>query len=173
MSPISVNLDKSQPSNFSLVFPKLPTEATLGATDELTLNIHGTIIPGLALDTVEGAWLGAIVQFDSGRMTFEPWTIEFTVDSQFLNWRVLYRWLVAINNNKDKHGALPSEYLVDATLRVTDNFKNEILRIYFSNVWINMLGELSFTMREGEANLECTCQFVYDRFELREVSTAS
>lgn len=173
MSPISVNLDKSGPSNFQLVFPKLPTETTLGATHELTLNIHGTIIPGLSLDTIEGSWLSAVIPFDSGRMTFEPWTVEFTVDSQFLNWKVLYRWLTAINNNKDKHGALPSEYAVDATLRVTDNFRNEILRIYFTNVWINMLGEITFSMREGETNLECTCQFVYDRFELRETTVAS
>ena len=170
---INVNLDKSSPANFQLVFPKLPTETTLGATDELTLNIFGTIIPGLSLDIIEGTFMGAVIPFDSGRMTFEPWTVEFTVDSEFLNWLVLYRWLTAINNNKDVHGALPSEYLVDAVLRITDNFKNEILRIFFTNVWVNMLGEISFTTREGETNLECTCQFVYDRFEVRERSSAA
>jgi len=169
---ISVNLDKSVPSNFQLVIPKLPTELTLDATDELTLNIFETIIPGVTLDIVEGNWQGAVVQFDSGRMSYEPWTFQFVVDSNFLNWKVLFRWLTSINNNKDVHGGFPSEYAVDATLRVTDNFLNEILRIYFTNVWPQMIGEVSFTTREGEMNLECTASFVYDRYEIREDTTA-
>lgn len=169
--PIATVLDKSAPSNFQLVIPKLPSETTIDAAEELTLNIFGTIIPGLNLDIIEGNWQGAVISFDSGRMTFEPWTFEFVVDSNFNNWKVLYRWITIINNNKDIHGALPSEYTVDATLRITDNFLNEILRIHFTNCWPNLLGEITLTTREGEMNLECTAGLVYDRFEIREQTT--
>jgi len=170
---INVNLDKSGPSNYQLIIPLLPSETTLGATEELTLNIFETVIPGLTLDILEQTWQGASVPYDSGKMTFEPWSFMFVVDSNFYNWKVMYRWITLINNNKTVHGGLPyGNYAVDATLRITDNFLNEIMRLHFTNVWPNQLSEVRLTTREGETNLECNAAFVYDRFELREDTTA-
>jgi hypothetical protein len=168
---VNVNLDKSIPSNYQLVIPLLPSETTLGATDELTLNIFETVIPGLSLDIIETMWQGATIPYDSGKMTFEPWSFNFVVDSNFYNWKVLFNWITLINNNKDVHGGVPSEYAVDATLRITDNFLNEIMRLHFTNIWPNQLSEVTLTTREGEANLECNAAFAYDRYELREDTT--
>jgi hypothetical protein len=165
---IDTNINKSSPSNFELVFPKIPTETTLAATDELTINIYSTIIPGTTIVMEEGKWLGATSKFAAAPAVFEPWNVTFTVDSNFYNWKVLFKWLMYIHNNKDKLAELKSNYAIDATLRIVDNFRQEILRIFFVDLWITALNEVTLSYREGEQNIECTATFEYDRFELRE-----
>lgn len=162
-------LDKASPANFHLVLPNLPPDITIADTAELIINIFGTIIPGVSLDIIEHFWTGGKYHSDSGLITFDPWTVDFVVDERLLNWQILHKWLKYINNNKDRRGRIPQEYTIDATLRVLDNFQQEILRIFFTNLWVNSLGEVRFSTREGEANLECQASFVFDRYEVREV----
>lgn len=161
-------LDKASPANFSLVLPNLPPDVTIAETQELVINIFGTVIPGVSLDMIEYFWAGGKFHADSGLITFDPWTVDFIVDESLLNWKILFRWLTYINNNKDRRGRVPQEYTVDATLRVLDNFQKEIVRVFFTNLWVNTLGEVRFSTREGDTNLECQAQFVFDRYELRD-----
>jgi len=163
-------LDKASPANFHLVLPNLPPDITIADTAELVINIFGTVIPGVNLDVLEHFWAGGKYHGDSGLISYDPWTVDFVVDAQLLNWQILYRWLTYINNNKDIRGRIPQEYTIDATLRVLDNFQREILRIFFTNLWVNTLGEVRFSTREGEQNLECQAQFIFDRYEVRDDS---
>ncbi len=162
-------LDKASPANFSLVLPNLPPDISIADTQELVINIFGTVIPGTSLDILEHYWIAGKMHTDSGLITFDPWTVDFIVDENLLNWQILFKWMTYINNNKDVRGRIPQDYQIDATLRILDNFQGEILRIFFVNLWINTLGEVRFSTREGDTNLESQAQFVFDRFELREV----
>lgn len=163
------NLNKATPSNFELIFPMVPMASDVRETQGLTLNIHTTVIPSLTLDTTDVHWQGGTAFQDIGSITFEPWLVNFTVDSVFSNWIVLYKWLTFINNNKDRYGRDRDSYKVDATLRILDNFHKEILVIDLIGVWINMLGEISLTYREGSQNLESAANFIYDRYEIRNI----
>ena len=161
-------VDKASPSSFELVFPVVPQGTNLTTNRELSLNIFSTIIPGLTMDVAEERWMGAKTTHATGSLTFEPWNISFIVDSEFRNWTVLYNWMTYINNNHDKFIENYSDYVVDATLRIVDNYQNQVFTLFFVGVWINSLGELSLSTREGEQLLECTASFVYDRFEMRD-----
>ena len=165
---INATLNKSSPSNFQLFFPKLPTEISLEATKELTLNIYSTIVPSLSLDVTSMPWMGAKIFQESGGITYDPWNTSFLVDSDFKNWKVLWYWLTYILNNKDIFGRNRDEFVVDATLHVTDNFDEAIFKLFFVNVWITSLGEITLSTREGENVLECQATFQYDRYEIRE-----
>jgi hypothetical protein len=168
MSLTTLNINKSTPQNFELIFPKLPAEIGL-TQNELTLNIHQTVLPSLTLDTVDVPFLGGKSGVDSGNITFEPWYVHFTVDSEFKNWMILYKWITFINNGKNRFGRAKKEYCVDASFRILDNFNKEILSVVFINTWISMLGEVSFSFREGVTALSCTANFIYDRFEILNV----
>ena len=163
------NLNKATPTNFELIFPMVPMSSGIRETQGLTLNIHTTVIPSLTLETTEINWQGGTAYQDIGGITYEPWLVNFTVDSVFSNWIVLYKWLTYINNNKDRYGRERNDYKVDATLRILDNFRSEILVIDLIGVWINMLGEISLTYREGSQNLESAANFIYDRYEIRNI----
>ncbi len=166
---IRQNLNKATPSNFELIFPKVPTSENIQDMQGLTLNIHTTVIPSLTLDTEEINWQGGTAYQDIGSITYEPWLVNFTVDSTFTNWTTLYKWLTFINNNKDRYGRERDQYKVDATLRILDNYRQEILVMDLIGVWINMLGEISLTYREGSQNLESAANFIYDRYEIRNI----
>jgi hypothetical protein len=159
------NINKSDPSNFELVLPKLPLETTLSANEELIISIYSTVIPGITLNVDEQHFMSAKSNGTDGSITFEPWSFQFAVDSNFANWYLLYRWMVYISNNRDNFGREYSDYMVDATLRITDNFRNEIFKLKFKNVWISGLAEVTLSHREGNNLLECNATFMYDRYE--------
>jgi hypothetical protein len=163
---LSVNVNRATPTNFKLVFPVLPSETSRAATAELELNLFGTVIPGLALDNVEAPWQGGRLQLQIGKLTFDSWTVNFIVDSEFRNWKALTNWIFYINNNKDRFGVIPNEMVIDASLQISDNFGGSVLAINFKNVWIQQLGELTLSMRDGEAVLEGSATFMYDRYEI-------
>lgn len=162
-------LSKSTGTNFELQFPKVPTESELDATKSLSLNIYETLIPSISLETQQLHWQNTMGNFEIGNLTFEPWFVHFTVDSKFENWITLYKWMIFINNNKDRHARSMDEYKIDAVLSITDNYKRQIIVIDFIGVWINMLGEVSLTYREGTVDLFATANFIYDRYEIRNI----
>lgn len=163
---VATVVSKSNPTNFELAIPVVPSETTLAATNELKLNIYGTIIPSMTLEDAEASWQAGKIKFQSGKLQFDPWTINFMVDSELKNWKVLANWLFYINNNKDVMGQAPDDAVIDATLRIIDNFNASILTVTFKNLWIQSLGEVSMSTREGESTLESNATFLYDRYEI-------
>lgn len=163
------NLNKTSPANYQLVFSKLPFEDKLEDSNNLTLNIYNTIVPSLTLEMVEQSWMGATRKIITGGLTFEPWFVHFLVDSDFTNWYMLYNWINQIHNNKDRFLKSSKEYCVDLSLYVTDNNNNHILNIKIINAFINFLGEINLSTREGAEVLESTTNIMYDRFEIKKV----
>lgn len=167
---ISTNLNRSSATNFRLIFPKIPTETTIIANKPLTLNIFGTVIPSITLDQTESRWQGGRMLFASGSMTFEQWPINFVVDSRLENWVLLFNWMTSISNNKDQYTDIPRNYMVDASLSITDNFETSIVKVNFKNVWVQSLGEVTFSQREGESVIESNATLLYDRYEVQEIT---
>lgn len=168
---LDTQINKSSPFSFELVFPLIPVQTELKANEEFILNIYETVIPGVSLDIGQNRWMGGKVQEATGELTFEPWNVNFTIDSEFKNWKTMFKWFMFINNNYDKYIEEHQKYSVDATLRVVDNFQNQIFALFFVDVWPMNIGEVQFTYREGEMNLDAQLSLVYDRFEIRNYST--
>lgn len=168
MSCLSVELNKANPTNFELAFPLVPNQTHIGAAEELILNIHGVILPSFNIPNQESSWQNATRKIPSGPIEFEILTVQFVVDAQFKNWKVLYNWMRYIANNRDKMLEKYENYAIDATLRIIDNFNTDILGIDFTGMWPTNLQEVSFSMKEGEVLLEAGATFVYDYFTIRE-----
>jgi len=164
--PVSTDMGRLTSSSFQLSIPLLPGQTSLGAIAELRLNIFGTIIPSLTLEAIEGRWQSNKMLFQSGGITFEPWEISFVVDSQLKNWRVLFEWITLINNNIDIPGKVPNDYMVDCSLKVSDNYNTVMVALKFRNVWIQSLGQISLNQREGDLILESTATLYYDYIEV-------
>lgn len=165
---IQTNLNKSTATNFQLAFPMIPTEETLAANKPLILNVFGTVIPSVTLDQTESRWQGGRMLFQSGSVTFEQWPVNFIVDSKLENWALIYKWMMAISDNKAKYSDIPRNYMVDASLGIMDNFEHAILKIDFKDVWPQSIGEVTFSQREGESIIESSVTLLYNRYELVE-----
>jgi len=162
---ISLEMNKSSPINFNLTFPLLPVRGTLAANEEFTLNIHTTVIPGVTLEMLERRWQSTRANA-TGNMEFQPMNTGFIVDAQFKNWQLLFEWMSYINNNKDKMIEEHSNYGVDSSLIVTDNFQSKILGIRFVDMFPMDLSEVSMSYREGEVILEANITFMFDYYEI-------
>ena len=166
---VDVNVNKATGSNFQLVIPKLPSEVSLAAADELILNLYGCAIPGVTLSQEDLRWQAWKTAIPAPPIDFQPWTFTFTVDADFRNWRVIFEWITWINNNFDIGGrpdAGDGTYVVDCSLKIIDNFQARVFDILFKNVWPQALDDVMMSQREGEVDLEATCTLVYDRYEV-------
>ena len=166
-----VNLNKSNATNYQLIFPMLPVEEYYEKSKQFTLNIFGTVVPSLTLDVDPRNWQGGKAFTDTGELTYGPWNVEFTIDSEFRNWKVLYNWIMRVNNNEDDYGEVRGKELtIDATLLVMNNYRNPSLKIRFHDIWPYELGDVSFSKRDTEDDLICNATFMYDKYEIDKIS---
>ena len=160
----NISLNKASPTNFKLVFPLLPTQTTLHGSDPLVLNIYSAVIPSISINTEEKMWQNTKVKGSTSPMEFDQWLVNFLVDDYFYNWKLLYDWMAYISNNVDKMNERETNFKVDTSLIITDNFRTEIMSIKFVGVWPVTLGEVSMNQREGDVSLESMVNFNYDYF---------
>jgi hypothetical protein len=165
---VSVLLDKATPANFELTFPILPTQVNLQANEELVLNIHGVVLPAINLNPIDSHWQGTKRRIVDPPIDYEILNCQFIVDSEFRNWKILHDWMVFISNNSDKMLERYANYAVDASLRIMDNFNNDILGVQFIGMWPQNLQEVSLSQKESEVLLESGATFTYDYFTVRE-----
>jgi hypothetical protein len=164
------NIDKATPTNYQLIFPLIPTETSIGANNPFVMNIHSAIIPSLSIGIEEMRWQGNKSRYSLNPIEYDPWMVSFVVDSQLENWELLFKWMSFINNNNDKIAEYHKKYSVDATMVITDNYKNSVLELIFVSIWPTMIGEISFSQREGDMILESTVNFNYDYFYIRDTT---
>ena len=158
------HFNKLTAANFQLAMPLIPSETSIRSTDELILNTFGVVIPGVNIDQEEQRWQGGKIIVPGGTITFDAFNTSFMVDADLDNWKVLFDWITYINNNFDSFVGEYSNYVIDASLRLMDNFGAQTRLITFKNLWIQSLGEVTLSQREGEPVMECTATFSYDRF---------
>ena len=161
------NLNKAEGTSYELIFPILPVTEKPKDMDIFTLNIHGTVIPSMTLGTTEPQWQNASFPMAIAPTTFEPWFVNFTVDSDYCNWFTLYRWMLFINNPITGFAKSFDEYSVDAELKLINNQHDEVMKLIIKGIYPTLLNEVSLSHREGEANLDCGVSFNYTYFEAK------
>jgi hypothetical protein len=162
------SLDKATPTNFQLIFPKIPTESTISANNPFILNVYSAVIPSVSISEDERRWQGAISKASMNPMIFDSWLVSYVVDGNLSNWKLLFKWMCYIHNNRDKLSELHKNYAMDVALVATSNYRATALELLFIGIWPSNLGEVSFSSREGDVQLESTVTFSYDYFRLRE-----
>lgn len=159
-----INLNKSSPNKFNLVFTKLPGDTSVSAARNFTMNIFGTILPGVRLDVSKNSYMGWQINSSSSTMEFSEWTFNFNVDENFDNWFKIFDWMQLVNNNRDYIYSKESEFLVDATLLILDDYNKVIKQINFKNMFPGDLESVNFSKREGESILESSVTMYYDYY---------
>ncbi len=166
------SIDKMTPTNFQLIFPKLPTEESISANNPLVMNIFSAVIPSVSLAEEEHRWQSNKTKHALEPMEFDSWLVSYVVDAEMRNWSLLFKWMSYINENIQKHEE-HKNYAVDSSLIVTSNYRVPLVELRFRDIWPSTLGEVSFSTREGDVQLESTVNFTYDYFTVNERVTTS
>jgi len=159
------NLNKALTGNYELIFPMIPVVEKPKDMDIFTLNIYGTVIPSMTLGTTEPTWQNGSYPMAIAPTVFEPWFVNFNVDSDFCNWYILHKWILFINSPTKGIERPHSEYAVDATLKIINNDAVEVMKINIYNIYPTLLNEVQLSYRDGETNLESGVNFNYSTYE--------
>lgn len=69
---------------------------------ELQVSIYGSPVPAISIPPVEANYRGQQLKVTSqSRASYGPLTVNFTIDNEFKNYWILWKWLDLINNSKE------------------------------------------------------------------------
>lgn len=160
-----LNINKASTNKYNLVFTKLPNNSSITEINQFSLNIYSTVLPGVSLDISDSYFAGKKINETWGSLNYNPFSFDFMVNEDFSNWFTILNWIKHINNNKDTMWAKKSDFLIDCSLLLLDNYNKAFKTITFKNTFPSDLGDITLNKREGENYLESTVTLNYDYFE--------
>jgi hypothetical protein len=177
-------LNKSRKDKFSLtiVLPKelIPHNKRLDRSnsnlslDTLQFSIYGVVVPKNNIPQEDVRYSGGNIYVSShSKPSYEPVSINFTIDNEFNNYWVIHKWLDLLRNEKtgiydgslvyDKNMGL-ANYTSDFIITAKDEFHNDIIKWTYKSAFPVGLGDISYSYRDS-GEIETTLEFVFRRIE--------
>jgi len=177
-------LNKSRKDKFSLTIslPKelIPHNKRVDRSnsnlslDTLQFSVYGIIVPKNSIPQEDARYSGGNVYVSShSKPSYDPVSVNFTIDNEFNNYWVIHKWLDLLRNertgiydgvldyNKDMGlGKYSSDFIITAK----DEFHNDIIKWTYKSSFPVGLGEISYNHRDA-AEIETTLEFVFRRVE--------
>jgi hypothetical protein len=141
--------------------------------DTLQFSVYGTVVPKNNIPAEEARYAGSTVYVSShNKPTYEPVSVNFTIDNEFKNYWVIHKWLDILRNEKsgiyeaeltEKDKGL-GKYSTDFILTARDEFHNEVIQWIYKSAFPVSLGEISYSHRDA-GEIETTFEFAFRRIE--------
>ncbi len=156
--------------------------------DSLQFSVYGAVTPKIVVPAIEQGYAGQFYKISSHtRPVYDNLVVNFTVDSLFNNYWVLYKWLNLLNDEKsssyDGQNLLntpniatanknfnvsdgpPVQYQADITLYGKDEFDNNIIKFLYKNAFPVSLGNIDFNYRSAD-EIETTFEFGFSQLNV-------
>lgn len=138
--------------------------------NRLQMNIYGNVIPDISVPKIDKPFGGQVVTVTShSRPVYPPVTVNFTIDSNYDNYYVIYKWLDILNDDglscydgkKQVRGSghLP-DYSTTFVVYALDEYNRKTARWDFYGAFPIALGSINYNKRE-EVEIESTFQFSF------------
>ena len=147
---------------------------TLASPPALSLGLNVTTASFLATATnLPGQTLGEIAVpfrgrniYVAGDREFEPWTVTFMNDTDFMIRNAIERWSNGINDFANATGVTtPSEYQTDLFVEQLDR-DDTILKTYiFRKAWPTSVGQIDLSSEQADAIETFDVTWRYQHFE--------
>ena len=174
-------LNKSRNDKFKLVF-QLPRALKRINTnddrkngtvieDSLQFSIYGTVVPAITVPALEIRYAGSTLYNSShSKNPYPPVTVNFTVDNQYNNYWVIYKWINLLHDQYtgtfDKENLIVDDffkdYQTDLTVYGLDEFNNEKIKFTYTKAFPTDIGGINFNYRES-SEIESSFTFVYSQ----------
>lgn len=163
------------PEALKLVKSKVTRDNKKIIPDTLQFSVFGSVIPEISVPEIEVPYSGQTMKVTSyTRPSYPKNKINFTVDNQFNNYWVIYKWLQLFNDErkgfydsvlpdiKDK-GQLKN-YETNLTIYGLDEYGNRIIQFNFYHAFPVSLGGVNYSDRDPD-ELESFFEYSYHQFE--------
>lgn len=153
--------------------------------DSLQFSVYGSIVPAVQVPSEDLNYGGQSFKVSKHtRPVYGNVTVNFTVDNQFNNYWVLYKWLDILNDEKNSQfdsknvtntpkidpifrknpdSLTPSKlYQTDITLYAKDEFDKNIAKFTYTKAFPVNLGGIDFNYRQTK-EIETTFEFAFSQ----------
>lgn len=177
-------LNKSRKDKFTLtlVLPKelIPHNKKFDRSnnnvnlDSIQFAIYGVVVPKNSIPAEEARYAGSTVFVSShNKPSYEPVSVNFTIDNEFNNYWVIHKWLDLLRNEKtgiydgsefyNKDMGL-GKYSTDFILTAKDEFHNDVIQWTYKSAFPVGLGDITYNHRDA-GEVETSFEFVFRRIE--------
>jgi hypothetical protein len=176
-------LNKSRKDKFSLIIPipqvlrdldkRLQKGNNVVDMNTLELSIYGTIVPKNVIPAEDVRYAGGNVYVSShNKPSYDPITVNFTIDNQFQNYWVIHKWLNQLRSEKNGYYEYPEQaknigigqYSSDFIIIARDEFNKEVIKWIYKSAFPISLGEITYNHRDAE-EIETSFEFVFRGME--------
>lgn len=178
-------LNKSRTDKFQLSFSLPPALRELDSkTDRQTFNVnedafqfsvYGAVVPALEVPAIQIGYAGSNLYNSShAREAYPPVEVNFTIDNEFNNYWVIYKWLDLMHDEKEglfDSDAIVSDdafasYQTNMTLFGMDEYNNKRIEFTYTKAFPVVLGEISYNYRDAE-EITSSMTFVYSQMHTK------
>lgn len=174
-------LNKSRADKFKLVF-QLPnalkkinksnvrSNSTVNQ-DTMQFSIYGVVVPTITVPALEIRYAGnTLYNSTHSKNSYPPVTINFTIDNEYNNYWVLYKWINLLHDEYEGvfdadnliDNDIFKDYQTDITVYGLDEFNNNRIKFNYTKAFPTDLGGISFNYRES-GEIESSFTFVYSQ----------
>lgn len=174
----------SIPNILKTIEARSPRESEYINLDSIQFSVFGVNIPSPQVPNVPLHFAGQTYNVTSfNRPDYQPVSVNFTIDNEFKNYWIIWKWLQLFNDpiagtyggpdifdaNGGQYPKLEPETLYDYTTDITlfglDEYNNEKIKFLFKYAFVTQLGDYSYSYRDpGE--IECNFQFTFNQLDI-------
>ena len=178
-------LNKSRADKFTLVFALPPALRKIDSkTDRTTFNVNedafqfsvfGAVVPAIEVPAIQIGYGGSNLHNSShAKAPYPPITVDFTIDNEFNNYWVIYKWLDLMHDEKeglfDASDIVTDQafasYQTNMTLFGMDEYNNKRIEFTYTQAFPVVLGELTYNYRDSD-EITASMTFVYSQLHTK------
>lgn len=144
--------------------------------DSLQFSVYGVLSPAVNVPAVEIKFGGQSFNYTSfARPDYDNISVNFTVDNEYNNYWVIYKWINLLNNNTEGffyaekypvENAPYSEYATNITVYGLDEYNNPRIQFNYIGCLPIGLGEIAYNNRD-DGQIESIFQFAFSQLETK------
>jgi len=174
-------LNKSRADKFKLVFSLPPalmeidnknTRSTFNVNQNaMQFSVYGSVVPQVTVPAIQIGYAGSNLYNSSHAKTpYDPITVDFTIDNEYNNYWVCYKWLDLMHDEKeglfDASNIVTDEdfrqYQTDMTLYGLDEFNNKRIKFTYTKAFPTAVGAIEYNY-QNEGEIASSLSFVYSQ----------
>jgi len=136
-------------------------------TDRLQFSVYGITVPPISVPAVPVSQYQQTFNVSSFvRPAYGPVSIKFAIDSEYLNYYVIWKWLNIMNDNlvaipeRKNNGQFLANYASDFQIFGLNEYNQSVIQFYYKSCFPVSLGGLTYSYQNpAELNSEFSFEF--------------
>lgn len=141
-------------------------------TDRLQFSVYGISVPGISVPAVPVTQYQQTLNISSfTRPAYGPVSIKFAIDSEYLNYYVIWNWLNLLNDSlvsipeRKNNLQFLSNYSSDFQIFGLNEYNQRVIQFYYKSCFPTSLGGITYNY-QNPTELNCDFNFEFNQLDV-------